>query len=99
MDFHGAIPRWCASFLKTADARECSGVFEKRGGEIPPKQKGAATGRPFRKVSNELGQAYIMSMPPMPPGGMPGMPPSSFLGASATPASVVTSRPATDAAS
>src|SRR5918996_2480354 len=63
------------------------------------KKKGPLIERPF-DLNPELAD-YIMSMPPMPP-----MPPcgmcicsSFFFGDSATPASVVTRRPATEAAS
>ncbi|MEY2961088.1 MAG: hypothetical protein RLZ60_918, partial [Pseudomonadota bacterium] len=62
---------------------------------MPPNENGAAIATPF--PYHAFGDDYIM--PPMPPmSGIAGAPPS-FAGLSATIASVVISRPATDAAS
>ena len=66
-------------------------------GAAPIKAKRRPTGRPLEE-SNAGTWAYIMSMPPMPRSGMSACS-SFFFAASATPASVVTRRPAIEAAS
>lgn len=61
------------------------------------KQKGRPEGRPIR-MQIRLSSNYIMPSMPMPP-MPPGIAGASFFGSSAIMASVVTSRPATEAAS
>ena len=61
----------------------------------PEKESPAGAGLSVQR--SKAGTPYIMpSIPPMPPGGIPG--PLSFFGFSATVASVVISNPAIDAA-
>ena len=62
--------------------------------KAPPKRGFIAIFRPWEGPKTR--SAYIMSIPPMPPPGMP--PPFSSLGSSATIASVVMISPAMEAA-
>ena len=72
--------------------------------EVLTRKRAAPWGRPSSFLNRlSAWKAYIMSsmppMPPMPPPMRPPPPADSFFGASATPASVVISRPAMEAAS